>query len=108
MFIKFTDFPLASTLVCLDHKLLFIENDKNDSKRLEFVFEKTEAIELLISGYWNNNLLVHVNPPWRQPGRCSEFMFCNQNMLSNVVVQLEQSKGLRLIRCGVSPAFFSW
>ena len=63
-FIKFTDFPLASTLVCLDHKLLFIEDDKSDSKRLEFVFEKTEAIELLILGYWNNNLLVDPKKFW--------------------------------------------
>lgn len=63
-FIRFSDFPLATTLVCMDYKLLYVEADKGDSKRLDFVFEKTNAVELLIAGYWNSNLLVDPKKFW--------------------------------------------
>ena len=56
--IKFTDFSLAATLICLDQKLYTVEVNSSDNKKSNFVFEKGEVIERLISGYWNGNLLV--------------------------------------------------
>lgn len=56
--IKFTDFSLAATLICLDQKLYTVEVNPSDNKKSNFVFEKGEVIERLISGYWNGNLLV--------------------------------------------------
>jgi hypothetical protein len=56
--IKFTDFSLAATLICLDQKLYTVEINPANDKKSNFVFKKNETIERLISGYWNGNLLV--------------------------------------------------
>lgn len=62
--IRFTDFPLAVTMMCLEYKLIAIEPEKGNSRRVHFIFEKSEAIEKLVLAYWNGNLLVDPKKFW--------------------------------------------
>lgn len=62
--INITEFPLAVSIMCLGYQLGGIEPNKNDSQRLEFIFEKNEATERIIAGYWNGNLLVEPKQFW--------------------------------------------
>ena len=55
---KTDDFTLAITLICLGYEPLLIEPHKTNKDIYDFTFDKTEAIERLIKGYSNNNLLV--------------------------------------------------
>lgn len=63
-FIRFTELPLAITLMCLNQKLLAIESDNNDLRRMEFLFDNTEEIQKLIAGYWDGNMLIEPKKFW--------------------------------------------
>ncbi len=62
--IHITDFPLATSIMSLGYQLLAIEPGEKDPKRLEFLFEETEAIDRVVAGYWNGNLLIEPKTFW--------------------------------------------
>lgn len=64
------DLSLASALIALDYKLSGL--DKNDRKKVCFIFEKNDDIEKAIKNYWDNSLRVN-----------AQTLFNSQKMLKN-------------------------
>ncbi len=60
--IMLSEFPLAVTLTALG--FLPVSLDESDSQKVNFVFEKNDAVQKLIEGYWNGNLLVEPKRFW--------------------------------------------
>ncbi len=51
-----SDLPLASTLLCLGHKVW--ATDKADAQRVSFLFERKNGLDGLLESYWRHELLV--------------------------------------------------
>jgi len=64
------DLGLATVLVTLGYELL--ELDKQNPKKVRFVFKRKKNIEQEIDNYWSNNTKL---PP--------QILFNNQKMLKN-------------------------
>lgn len=64
-----SEFPLAATLVCMNIALVGLRPSADDVQRIEFLFNKDEIIEKLISGYWEGSLRIEPKHFW---GVCRE------------------------------------
>jgi len=63
-YVNFTEFPLAVTLMCLGKKLVALNRDPKTPEKIEFVFEKNEAVKNFVTRYWNGELLVEPKQFW--------------------------------------------
>jgi len=61
-----SEFPLATTLLCMQISLLELRPSKEDAGRTEFIFSKDQLIEKLIEGYWNGSLRIEPKHFWNQ------------------------------------------
>ena len=61
-----SEFPLATTLLCMQISLLELRPSKEDAGRTEFIFSKDQLIEKLIGGYWNGSLRIEPKHFWNQ------------------------------------------
>jgi len=61
-----SEFPLAATLLSMQIKLIGIKPSKDDSTRMEFIFNKDQVIEKLIAGYWAGSLRIEPKHLWNQ------------------------------------------
>lgn len=62
--ISFSEFPLAITLICLGFKLVALNKDPKTPERIDFIFDKNDAVEKSIASYWEGNLLVEPKAFW--------------------------------------------
>lgn len=59
--LKSPDLSLATTLVLLDQKLLFVEDV---TRKSNFVFESNETVKKLVEAYYEGMLLVNPKKFW--------------------------------------------
>lgn len=65
-----SDLGLATCLVSLDYDLWNL--DKANPKKVQFIFRRTDDINLIINNYWQNDLKINART-----------LFDNQKMLKN-------------------------
>jgi len=64
------DLGLASVLVALQHKIIYI--DKTERKKVKFIFQNSEELCKATKEYWNNELKINART-----------FFDSQKMLKN-------------------------
>ncbi len=49
---------MVVSLIALGHKPIELNEEDNGSQKIQFVFDKEDAVKKIIDGYWNNSLLI--------------------------------------------------